>query len=267
MITSCAGTSITISRRLIRTIRSTPGMIHLRPAAFTSRKRPSRNITPRSYSWSTRTPRKNSTARIASAPSRPVDMTPPARRAPALAACPARAARAAAAPRPRSPRRACPRGTRLDRSRAPVLAADEHLARRIEVATPPCPPSRSARRRRRSGAAAACARPRTPRARRTRRTRATTGTSTDQNETVRSLTSGRSKTIVPPSSMHSEARGEEQAVRRHEHLGDDEPEPEQQHQAGPPTRTAGSGTRSRPARGSASPATPGTIMPGCLSSM
>ena len=35
MITSCAGTSITISRRLIFTMRSTPGMIQLMPASFT----------------------------------------------------------------------------------------------------------------------------------------------------------------------------------------------------------------------------------------
>src|SRR4029453_3087646 len=55
-MTSCGGTSITISRRLIFTRRSTPGMIQVRPACLTPAKRPSRKITPRSYSCSTRRP-------------------------------------------------------------------------------------------------------------------------------------------------------------------------------------------------------------------
>ena len=56
--------SITISRRLIFTILSTPGMIHLKPADFTPEKRPSRNTTPRSYSVMMRTPATNPNTKI-----------------------------------------------------------------------------------------------------------------------------------------------------------------------------------------------------------
>src|SRR5258705_1387600 len=106
-------------------------MIHLRPAAFTSRNRPSRKITPRSYSWSTRTPTKNSTARIASAPSRPVDMSPP--RAPGALGCARRAPYAQLQPLDRGHLDASAPRNGFDRGRVPVLAADEYLARRIEV--------------------------------------------------------------------------------------------------------------------------------------
>ena len=56
VITSCGGTSRVTVRRSTFTIRSTPGTIQLSPARFTSAKRPSRKMTPDSYSWMTRRP-------------------------------------------------------------------------------------------------------------------------------------------------------------------------------------------------------------------
>src|SRR5581483_3232746 len=53
---SWAGTSIVMTRRSIRTMRSTPGMMYCRPGIRSPARRPRRNTTPRSYSWMTRSP-------------------------------------------------------------------------------------------------------------------------------------------------------------------------------------------------------------------
>src|SRR5262245_42332341 len=68
-MTSCGGTSIVPTRRSIFCMRSTNGMMKKRPGPRAPEKRPSRKITPRSYSWTTRTaePRIGRTTKITTA--------------------------------------------------------------------------------------------------------------------------------------------------------------------------------------------------------
>ncbi len=55
VITSCGGTSRVMTRRSIFTRRSTPnGMMKKRPGPLSAMRRPSRNTTPRSYSFAMR---------------------------------------------------------------------------------------------------------------------------------------------------------------------------------------------------------------------
>ena len=236
-------------------------MIQRKPAAFTPAKRPRRNTTPRSYSWSTRD---------AGQEEQPATMPttisgaechrhPPRSRVGRRLAAPGRAPHAqaqaldrdhldalagarSARPRPRS-------STRRARTPCPSGAS----ARRRD-----CRSSRSARRRPPSARAAACARPRTRRAPRTAPKPATTGTSTGQNDTRQVATApGRSKSIAPPISRHASPTGEQHAERGHEHLGDQQARRRAAAAAGPPRRRAGSASRSRRAPGSRAPSDAG----------
>ena len=208
-------------------MRSTPGMIQRMPASFTPAKRPKRNTTPRSYSWSTRTPAKSSAERRCP-PDRSVKDSA---RFPPLIGLRRRAPHGQLEPVDGDHLDALLRGHGLGRLRPPVLAAHEHRALRAERASSRRRPGRAARRRPPSAAGRASARPRTTTSSAERRRGATTaGTSTDQKSTSRSESSGPVEEQRAAEQDAGEPGREEQPVRGDVRLGHQQREPGRQEQ-------------------------------------